>query len=85
MEALRANKLRAILTMLGVIIGSACIVLVVTIALTGKRYINGQIEAVGSNIVYAGLRQSGPPRKTHPSPTRFRRAIWTPSRPRCRA
>jgi putative ABC transport system permease protein len=57
-EALRANRLRALLTMLGVIIGSACIVLVVTIALTGKTYISGQIEAVGSNMVYAGLRQS---------------------------
>ncbi len=44
--------------MLGVIIGSACIVLVVTIALTGKKYISGQIEAVGSNLVYAGLRQA---------------------------
>jgi putative ABC transport system permease protein len=44
--------------MLGVIIGSACIVLVVTITLTGKKYISGQIEAVGSNLVYAGLRQA---------------------------
>jgi putative ABC transport system permease protein len=57
-EALRANKLRAVLTMLGVVIGSACIVLVVTIALTGKKYIAAQIEAVGSNIVYASLAQS---------------------------
>src|ERR1700722_15421027 len=57
-EALRANKLRAILTMLGVIIGSACIVLVVTVALTGKRYIGSQIEAVGSNIVDAWLEQA---------------------------
>lgn len=57
-EALRANKLRATLTMLGVIIGSACIVLVVTVALAGKRYIGDQIEAVGSNIVYAWLEQS---------------------------
>jgi putative ABC transport system permease protein len=57
-EALRANKLRAVLTMLGVIIGSACIVLVVTVALTGKKYIGSQIEAVGSNIVYAWLEQS---------------------------
>jgi putative ABC transport system permease protein len=57
-EALRANKLRAALTMLGVIIGSACIVLVVTVALTGKRYIGTQIEAVGSNIIYAWLEQS---------------------------
>lgn len=57
-EALQANKLRATLTMLGVIIGSACIVLVVTVALTGRRYIGSQIEAVGSNIVYAWLEQS---------------------------
>jgi putative ABC transport system permease protein len=57
-EALQANKLRATLTMLGVIIGSACIVLVVTVALTGRRYIGSQIEAVGSNIIYAWLEQS---------------------------
>jgi putative ABC transport system permease protein len=58
MEALRANKVRAALTMLGVVIGSSCIVLVVTVALTGKKYIAAQIEAVGSNIVYAGLEHS---------------------------
>jgi putative ABC transport system permease protein len=52
-QALRANKLRAILTMLGVIIGSACIVLVVTVALAGKRYIISQIEGVGANLVFA--------------------------------
>jgi putative ABC transport system permease protein len=57
-EALRANKVRALLTMLGVVIGSACIVLVVTVTLTGKKYIRRQIEAVGSNIVYANLAQS---------------------------
>jgi len=39
--------------MLGVVIGSACIVLVVTIALIGKTYVLAQIEGVGSNIVYA--------------------------------
>ncbi|HEV2299651.1 MAG TPA: ABC transporter permease, partial [Candidatus Acidoferrales bacterium] len=59
MDSLRANKLRAMLTMLGVVIGSACIVLVVTVALAGKRFIIGQIEAVGSNIVYASLVDSG--------------------------
>ena len=53
LDALRANKLRAFLTMLGVVIGSACIVLVVTVALTGKQYIIGQIESVGSNLVWA--------------------------------
>jgi len=52
-DALRANKVKAALTMLGVVIGSACIVLVVTIALIGKNYVIAQIEGVGSNIVYA--------------------------------
>jgi putative ABC transport system permease protein len=59
-QALRANKMRAILTMLGVVIGSACIVLVVTVALAGKRYIIGQIEGVGANLVYASVIHSGP-------------------------
>ena len=53
LDALRANKVKAALTMLGVVIGSACIVLVVTIALIGKTYVLQQIEGVGSNIVYA--------------------------------
>ncbi len=52
-DALRANKVKAALTMLGVVIGSACIVLVVTIGLMGKNYVIAQIEAVGSNLVYA--------------------------------
>jgi putative ABC transport system permease protein len=55
LEALWANKVRAFLTTLGVVIGSACIVLVVTVALTGRRYVIAQIEAVGSNLVLASL------------------------------
>jgi putative ABC transport system permease protein len=54
-DALRANKLRAVLTSLGVIIGSASIVLVVTVALTSRKYVISQIEAVGSNLVWAEL------------------------------
>lgn len=60
LQALRANKLRAMLTMLGVIIGSACIVLVVTVALTGKRYVIAQIEGIGANLIYAEHVYSGP-------------------------
>ena len=52
LQALTANKFRTMLTMLGVIIGSACIVLVVTVALTGKRYIIVQIEGVGANLIF---------------------------------
>ena len=58
-DALRSNKLRAILTSLGVIIGSASIVLVVTVALTSQKYVIGQIEAIGSNLVWVELINAG--------------------------
>jgi len=54
-DALRANKVRAVLTSIGVIIGSASIVLVVTVALTSRKYVISQIEAVGSNLVWADV------------------------------
>jgi putative ABC transport system permease protein len=54
-DALRANKLRAMLTSLGVIIGSASIVLVVTVALTSRKFVLSQIEAVGSNLLWVEL------------------------------
>jgi len=59
LQELRGNKVRAALTMLGVIIGSACIVLVVTVALVGKRYVVGQIEGVGVNLIHAELVHTG--------------------------
>jgi putative ABC transport system permease protein len=67
LQALRANKMRAVLTMLGVIIGSACIVLVVTVALAGKRYIISQIEGVGANLVFAEVIRAGGAQTTTPA------------------
>jgi putative ABC transport system permease protein len=58
-DALRSNKLRAMLTSLGVIIGSASIVLVVTVALTSRKFVLSQIEATGSNLVWAELVRAG--------------------------
>jgi putative ABC transport system permease protein len=58
-DSLKANKVKAFLTMLGVVIGSACIVLVVTISLVGRQYIVAQIEGVGSNLIYAQLIRNG--------------------------
>src|SRR5712664_2221841 len=58
-DALRSNKLRAILTSLGVIIGSASIVLVVTVALTSRKFVISQIEGIGSNLVWAELIHAG--------------------------
>ena len=52
-ESLRANPIRSMLTGLGMVIGTASVILVVTISLTGRDYILEQIEGVGSNLVYA--------------------------------
>lgn len=52
-DSLRRNKLRVSLAIFGVMIGSACIVLVVTVSLTARHYVMDQIEALGSNLVYA--------------------------------
>jgi putative ABC transport system permease protein len=57
--ALASDRLKASLTMLGVLIGSAAIVLVVTIASTGKVYMISQIEGIGANLAYATLDRSG--------------------------
>jgi putative ABC transport system permease protein len=51
--ALRANKLRSFLTALGLVIGNASVILVVTISLTSRDYILHAIEMVGSNLIIA--------------------------------
>jgi putative ABC transport system permease protein len=66
-DALRANKVRAMLTSLGVIIGSASIVLVVTVALTGKKFVLSQIESVGANLVWVEMVQ----RQDRPQPLSY--------------
>jgi len=53
MQALRANKVRAFLTGLGLVIGNASVILVVTISLTSRDYILDQIQRIGSNLIYA--------------------------------
>lgn len=54
-RAIRAHKLRSILSTLGVAIGCACVVLVVTVSLSANTYITGLIESIGTNLVYAEL------------------------------
>ena len=52
-KALRANPVRSFLTGLGMVIGTASVILVVTISLTSRDYILEQIEGVGSNMIFA--------------------------------
>lgn len=58
-QALRANRLRTFLTALGLIIGNASVILVVTISLASKNLILDQIRGIGSNLVYASYQAGG--------------------------
>jgi putative ABC transport system permease protein len=62
-DTFRASKARFLLTMLGMVIGSASIVLVATVGLTGKRYALDTITGLGPNKVemqYSGGQVMGP-------------------------
>jgi putative ABC transport system permease protein len=48
-----SNKVRFALTALGMVIGTASLILVVTIGMTGRQYALGQIEAIGTNEIWA--------------------------------
>ncbi len=53
------NKVRFLLTALGMMIGTASLILVVTIGLTGKQYILNQIQGIGANLIYASYAGGG--------------------------
>lgn len=53
LQALQANKFRTFLTALGLVIGNASVILVVTISITSRDYILDQIRGIGSNLIYA--------------------------------
>ena len=57
-ETFCSNKVRFALTSLGMIIGTASLILVATISLTGKQYLLNLIQSIGSNMIYAEY-QSG--------------------------
>jgi putative ABC transport system permease protein len=59
-QALRANPARSLLTGLGMVIGTASVILVVTISLTSRDYILQQVEGIGSNIIFAYYVTAGP-------------------------
>ena len=56
-DSFRSSKTRFALTALGMVIGTASVILVVTIGLTGKQYVLELIQKIGTNTVeleYAG-------------------------------
>src|SRR5919109_4884933 len=64
LRALRANKLRSILTMLGIVIGVATVVALLSIGRGATASITSDIQSSGSNIltISPGRSQFGPGR-----------------------
>src|SRR5260370_10151768 len=58
-ETFCSNKVRFTLTSLGLVHGTASLILVSTIGIAGKQYLLNQIQAIGSNWVYAEYESGG--------------------------
>ena len=41
---------------LGMVVGTASLILVVTVGLTGKQYVLNLVQAIGANMIYADYR-----------------------------
>src|ERR1700679_2021890 len=57
-DSFRLNQIRFALTALGMVFGTASLILVVTIGLSGRRYVLTSIQNIGTNLIwaeYAGL------------------------------
>jgi putative ABC transport system permease protein len=68
-DSFRASKTRFLLTMLGMVIGSASIILVATLGSTGKQYALDQLTSIGPNKIelqYGGGNISGPENTSTP-------------------
>jgi putative ABC transport system permease protein len=67
-DTFRANRVRFLFTALGMVVGTASLILVVAIGLTGKQYAVNQIRSIGTNMIdveyQGGGEESNPDRLT---------------------
>jgi len=59
-----SNKVRFALTAVGMVIGTASLILVVTIGMTGKQYVLNQIQSIGANMIEAEYQGGGEKNET---------------------
>lgn len=52
LSAIAANRLRSFLTILGIVIGVTTIILLISLTTGLKNYISGQIQGLGSNLLF---------------------------------
>lgn len=56
LDRFRKHPVQTSLTLAGLVVGTAAIILVVSLGLTGRQYVLRQIEGVGSRLVWANYR-----------------------------
>ena len=59
LDSFRNNKVRFALTALGMVMGSASVILVATIGLTGRQYAINLIQGIGANMIVADCQCGG--------------------------
>ena len=57
-DSIKSNKMRTFLTMLGVVIGVASVIIIFSAGNAGKTYINGLFGKLGANIINVSLSSS---------------------------
>ena len=60
LSSLKSHFAQSVLTMLGIAVGAGCVVLAVSVGLTGKHYVLHTIEGIGSNIIALDYAYGGP-------------------------
>lgn len=58
MDSLKANKLRSILTMLGIIMGVFSIITIMALGSAAEAYMNSQFEKIGANTITISYKKS---------------------------
>lgn len=66
LESLTANKLRSALTVLGIVIGVAAVIAMLSIGRGAQNTITGSIEGIGTNLLF--VRSGGSSDVTNPKP-----------------
>ncbi|PYX47558.1 MAG: ABC transporter permease [Acidobacteria bacterium] len=67
-DAFCSNKLQFSLTALAMAVGTASVILVATIGLTGKQYILRQLQSIGTNMIYADYQGGAQRIESTPDP-----------------
>jgi len=67
-DAFSSNKLQFTLTSLAMAVGTASVILVATIGLTGKQYALRLLESIGTNMIHADYQNGGTRIDSTPDP-----------------